>query len=231
MEKVLQGWCLAAAVAGMTAVPAFAQEARVPETKAYVSLFGGTVWAGDSTSSVVIEGGARVAPHVLVFGNIGHFKDLQNDLTPSLSAETATLSGQGIDVNGMGTLPAWYTLGGLRAEFPANKHALPYVLGGLGTARLKPNEQFMFSNGALPDGTVPAVGTDVTSSLETSGALLAPARTNAFMYMLGGGVQVPVAQHWAADLGYRYSRIGADTALSTGALGTNAMTFGFGYRF
>jgi opacity protein-like surface antigen len=197
----------------MTAVPAFAQEARVPETKAYVSLFGGTVWAGDSTSSVVIEGGARVAPHVLVFGNIGHFKDLQNDLTPSLSAETATLSGQGIDVNGMGTLPAWYTLGGLRAEFPANKHALPYVLG------------------ALPDGTVPAVGTDVTSSLETSGALLAPARTNAFMYMLGGGVQVPVAQHWAADLGYRYSRIGADTALSTGALGTNAMTFGFGYRF
>ena len=231
MRKLVRGWSLAVVLAAVSAAPALAQEGIVSGTRGYVSLFGGTVWAGDSTSSVVIEGGARVAPHVLAFGNIGHFKDLQNDLTPSLSAETAALSGQGIDVNGIGTLPAWYTLGGLRAEIPANKHALPYVLGGLGTARLKPNEQFMFSNGALPDGTVPAVGADVTSSLETSGALLAPARTNAFMYMLGGGVQVPVAQHWAADLGYRYSRIGADTALSTGALGTNAMTFGFGYRF
>lgn len=103
--------------------------------------------------------------------------------------QTATLSGQGIDVNG---------------EFPANRHALPYVLGGIGTARLKPNEQFMFANGALPDGSVPATGADVTSTLETSGVLLAPARTNAFMYTLGGGVQVPVAQHWAADLGYRF---------------------------
>ena len=122
-------------------------------------------------------------------------------------------------------------LGGVRAEFPADRHAMPYVLGGLGTARLKPNEQFMFTNGALPDGTVPAVGTDVTSTLETSGMLLAPSSSNAFMYTLGGGVQLPVAQHWAADLGYRYSRIAADTALSSGALRTNAVTFGFGYRF
>ena len=155
---------------------------------------GGTVWAGDSTASLIVEGGGRVAPHLLVFGNLGRFNDLQPDLTPSLDA-------------------------------------LPYVLGGLGTARLKPNEQFMFTSGALPDGTVPAVGTDLTSTLETSGVLLVPARTNAFMYTLGGGVQVPVVQHWAADLGYRYSRIAADTALSAGALGVNAITFGFGYRF
>jgi len=231
MEKVLRGLWLAVVVFGVAVVPALAQEARVPPTKGYMTLFGGTVWAGDTTGSVIFEGGARVAPHVLAFGNIGRFNDLQTDLTPSLSAETATLSGEGLGVDGLGTLPAWYTLGGLRAEFPANRHALPYVLGGLGTARLKPNEQFMFTNGALPDGTVPAVGTDVTSTLETSGALLAPSSSNAFMYTLGGGVQLPVAQHWAADLGYRYSRIAADTALSSGALRTNAITFGFGYRF
>jgi len=231
MEKVLRGLWLAVVGFGVAVVPALAQEARVPPTKGYMTLFGGTVWAGDTTGSVIFEGGARVAPHVLAFGNIGRFNDLQTDLTPSLSAETATLSGEGLGVDGLGTLPAWYTLGGLRAEFPANRHALPYVLGGLGTARLKPNEQFMFTNGALPDGTVPAVGTDVTSTLETSGALLAPSSSNAFMYTLGGGVQLPVAQHWAADLGYRYSRIAADTALSSGALRTNAITFGFGYRF
>jgi opacity protein-like surface antigen len=196
-----------------------------------VSLFGGTVWDGETTGNLIFEGGARVAPHLLAFGNVGRFNDLQPDLTPSISAQTAALASQGLDVNGSGTLPVSYLLGGLRAELLTKRRALPYVLGGLGTARLKPNEQFMFASGALPDGTVPAAGTDITSTLETSGVLLAPSRTNAFMYTLGGGVQVPVAQHWAADLGYRYSRIAADTALSTGALGTKAMTFGFGYRF
>jgi hypothetical protein len=156
MKKVAQGWALAVVLAGLTAAPASAQEASMLGTRAYMSLFGGTVWAGDSTGSVIIEGGARVAPHVLAFGNIGHFNDLQTDLTPSLSAQTSALAGEGIDVTGVGTLPAWYTLGGLRAEFPANRHALPYVLGGLGTARLKPNEQFMFGSGACPTAPCPA---------------------------------------------------------------------------
>ena len=48
---------------------------------------------------------------------------------------------------------------------------------------------------------------------------------------LGGGVQVPLAQHWVVDAGYRYSRIAADTTLSAAPLNTNGMTFGFGDRF
>ena len=55
--------------------------------------------------------------------------------------------------------------------------------------------------------------------------------STALMLMLGGGAQVPLASHWAADLGYRYSRIAADSTLSATALNTNLMTFGFGYRF
>jgi len=46
------------------------------------------------------------------------------------------------------------------------------------------------------------------------------------MCTFGGGVQVPVARHWAGDVGYRYSHIAADTALSAGAIYTNAITFG-----
>jgi opacity protein-like surface antigen len=179
----------------------------------------------------MFEGGGRIAPHVMLFGTLGHFKDLQADLQPSLAAETAALSGDGVGVDGLGTLPAWYGIGGVRAEIPASKHALPYVLGGLGAAHLTPSEQFTFSGGALPDGSTPGTGTDVTSALMTSGSLTLPAATSAFMYTLGGGVTVPVAQHWAADVGYRYSRIAADTVLTAGALNTNAVTFGFGYRF
>ena len=231
MRKLVEGWSLAVVLAVASAAPAFAQEGIVTGTRGYVSLFGGTVWAGDMTGNLVFEGGGRVAPHLLAFGNLGRFNDLQPDLAPFLDSETSALAGQGIDVNGVGTLPAWYTLGGLRAEFPVKGRALPYVLGGLGTARLKPNEQFMFTNGTLPDGSVPVAGTDVTATLETSGALLTPERTNAFMYTFGGGVQVPVTRHWAGDVGYRYSHIAADTALNAGALRANAITFGFGYRF
>ena len=45
------------------------------------------------------------------------------------------------------------------------------------------------------------------------------------------GVAVPLVPHWAVDVGYRYSRIAADTTLSATGLNTNVMTFGFGYRF
>ena len=231
MTNVVRRWVMAVALPVMAAVPAVAQEAPLHGTRGYVSLFGGTVWDGDTTGNVIFEGGARVAPHLLAFGNVGRFNDLQPDLTPSISSTTATLAAQGLDVNGFGTLPAWYTLGGLRAEFLTRRRALPYVLGGLGTARLQPHEQFMFAAGALPDGTAPEGGTDVTATLETSGLLSAVSHTNAFMYTLGGGVQVPVTTHWAADVGYRYSRIAADSALSADPLGTSTMTLGFGYRF
>jgi opacity protein-like surface antigen len=35
-----------------------------------------------------------------------------------------------------------------------------------------------------------------------------------------------VATHWAADIGYRFSRIEADDPLNA-----QGLTFGFGYRF
>jgi opacity protein-like surface antigen len=228
------GWKCAAALtfATLVAAPALAQESGGPGPRGYVSMFGAPVWTGgNSTGSVMFEGGARVAPHLMLFGTLGHFSDLQADLQPSLAAETTALSNDGIGVTGSGTLPAWYGLGGLRAEIPVGKHALPYALGGLGTARLKPSEQFAYASGMMPDGSIPTVGTNVTSALMTAGTLTAPTDSTAFMYTLGGGLELPVAQHWGADVGYRYSRIAADTSLSTEPIHTNAVTFGFGYRF
>ena len=46
------------------------------------------------------------------------------------------------------------------------------------------------------------------------------------MFTLGGGVEIPVARHWAIDAGYRFSRVAADTPLNA-----QGATFGFGYRF
>ena len=142
-----------------------------------------------------------------------------------------TLSDEGLGVNGGGTLPAWFGVGGIRAEIPASRHALPYVLGGIGAARLKPTPQFSYIAGTMPDGSTPADGADVTSTLLTLGSVTTPPPSSALMFTLGGGVEMPLMPHWAVDAGYRYSRIAADSTLSAGALNANVMTFGFGYRF
>ncbi len=226
---------IAATVTLLAAAPVFAQESGVggQDASGYVTGLGGFASSvGNTTGDMVVEGGVRIAPHVMVFGNIGRFGNLQADLQPTLDATTTALAAnQGLSVIGGGSIPASYFTGGLRVELPTNGRFMPYVLGGVGVARLNPTAQFTFSSGIMPDGSTPAVGTDVTTAITSSGSFTAPPASTAFMLTLGGGVQVPVAPHWVVDAGYRYSRIAADSALSALPLTTNGMTFGFGYRF
>lgn len=234
MKKVL---VMAVAVIAVAAAPAFAQEHKTDagwqDAAGYVAGLGGFQAAtGSTTGDVLLEGGVRVAPHVMVFGDLGWFKNVQSDLTASLASAASSLQNtQGLTVAGSGTLPALYSVGGVRVEIPMSDLFLPYVLGGAGVARLTPTQQFMFTSGTMPDGSTPSVGQDVTSTLTSSGALTVPASSTAFMYTLGGGVLIPVASRWTIDAAYRYSRIAADASLSASPLSTNGMTFGLGYRF
>jgi hypothetical protein len=224
---------IAATVTLLSAVPLFAQEGGGPDAAGYLTGLGGfAASAGNTTGDLLIEGGVRIAPHVMVFGNLGRFGNLQADLQPTLDTTTAALAAnQGLMVIGGGSLPATFAVGGLRVEVPTNSRFMPYVLGGLGVAHLNPTAQFTFSNGILPDGSTPVVGTDVTPVITSTGTFTAPAASNALMVTLGGGVQIPLAPHWVVDAGYRYSRIAADSTLSASPLSTNGMTFGVGYRF
>ena len=229
MRKVL----IAVAATMFAAGPLFAQEAGGPNATGYITGLGGFATSvSNTTGNVLVEGGVRIAPHVMVFGNVGRFANLQADLQPTLDATTTALAtNQGLSVIGGGSLPASYFSGGLRVEVPTNSRIMPYVLGGVGVARLSPTAQFTFSSGILPDGSSPTAGTDVTAALTSTGNFTAPPASTAPMFTLGGGVQVPVAPHWVIDAAYRYSRIAADSTLSASPLTTNGMTFGFGYRF
>ena len=226
---------MAAAVTLLTAAPVLAQgkHASLNDADGYVTgLAGFAMSTGNTTGDVRIEGGVRIAPHVKLFGDIGHFGNLEGDLQPTLDAATSSLAAnQGIAVLGDGKLPASYFTGGVRVDVPTSTRLTPYLLGSVGVAHLTPSAQFTFSSGTLPDGTTPDVGTDVTSELTQSGIYTAPPASSAFMFTLGGGMQIPVTRHWAGDVGYRYSRIAADDSLSASALNINGMTFGFGYRF
>jgi len=228
---------MAATVTLLTAAPLLAQTQEKgvggEDAPGYVTGMGGFATSvGNTTGALLVEGGVRIVPHVMVFGNIGRFGNLQTDLQPTLDAATSALAvNQGLSVIGGGSLPATYFTGGLRVEVPTNSRVMPYVLGGFGVARLNPTAQFTFSSGTLPDGSTPAVGTDVTSAITSSGSFTDPPASSAFMFTFGGGAQVLVAPHWVVDAGYRYSRIAADTTLSASPLTTNGLTFGVGFRF
>jgi len=223
---------LIVAVAILVAAPLYAQEQTGTE-RGYVTGLGGfSVALGDKSANTILEGGVRVAPHILVFGNVGHFSNLLGGLQPTLDATTSTLANtDGLGVTTTGSLPATYVMGGVRVDLPGSTRLTPYLLGGIGTARLKPTAQLSYASGLLPDGSTPTVGADITSSLVSTGTFTVPAPSNSLMTTLGGGVEVPLAAHWMIDAGYRYSRIAADSALSSPAMNTNGMAFGFGYRF
>ena len=229
----MKTWMMAATITLIAAAPLLAQEAGGPDASGYVTGVGGfSRSVGSTTSDVVLEGGVRIAPRLMVIGNVGRFGNLQPELQPTLDATAAALAAsQGLSVTGGGTLPASFYEGGLRVEVPAGSRIMPYLLGTLGVARLTPTPQFSYAGGIMPDGSTPAVGTDVTAALTTASSVVVPPPSSAFMFTLGGGVQVPVVPHWVVDVGYRYSRIAADSTLSASPLNTNGMTFGFGYRF
>jgi opacity protein-like surface antigen len=213
---------MAAATVVLAASPSFAQSER-----GYVNGGGGFTVGPDTTSGDVLgEVGVRVAHNLFVFADVGQFHNLQPSLVQgAVDFADETLASSGATVVGTGRVPAWYSLGGLRYAIPTNTSISPYVLGGAGFARLSPNAQFTYSSGTLP-GATPAPGDDVTAQVTTLGDFVQPAATNAFTFMFGGGVQVPVAPHVSVDVGYRVSRIATDTPVNA-----HSVVAGLGYRF
>jgi len=213
---------IAAACVVCGAGSSFAQSER-----AYVDVDGGVAMSSDVTSGDLLgEVGVRVARNLYVFADVGRFHNVQpSEVQPSVDAADAVLSAQGVGVTGVARVPAWQTLGGVRYTIPTRWIASPYVIGGAGVARLTPSATFTYASGTLP-GTAPAVGDDVTSQVISLGDFTQPAAANAFMFTIGGGVRVPIAPRLDVDLGYRVSRINADTPVNA-----NSFIAGIGYRF
>jgi opacity protein-like surface antigen len=223
-ESIIRRVTLLATVTLLTAAPSMAQTER-----GYVAGLGGFTVSPEKTSGDVLgEVGVRIAPHLAGFVDLGQFRNLQpSDAQAAVDSTTTTLStAQGLDVLGTPRVPAWYSIGGVRYNVPLHTRLSPYVLGGIGAARLSPTARFTYSDGTLPDGSTSTAGTDVTSQLTSAGDFTPPPATTAFMFTFGGGLEVAAARHWLIDAGYRTSRISADTPLTT-----QGATFGFGYRF
>jgi opacity protein-like surface antigen len=208
----------------LAAAPSYAQSSSVS-----ASVAGGFAVSPDGTSGDALgEVGFRIARHLSVFGDIGQFHNLQPSVVqPSVDSVDATLAESGLTVTGVARVPAWYSMGGVRWTMPINSRVSPYVFGSAGFARLTPAARFTYQSGTLLGATTaPATGDDVTAQLVSTGEFVQPAASTAGMFAVGGGVEAPIAAHLVADIGYRVSRVSADTPLNA-----QSVTFGVGYRF
>jgi opacity protein-like surface antigen len=208
----------------LVAIPAagFAQTNR-----AYVNGTGGFATTPDGTSGELSgEAGVEVARHLYVFGDVGHYHNLQpSGLQPVVDTTTAALASLGVDVTATARVPAWYYTGGVRAAIPTRSRFTPYVFGSLGMAHLSPHATFSYASGTLTD-SAPVPGDDVTSSLVTLGDFTQPASSNALMVTTGGGIEAPIAKRLVFDASYHFSHVDADTPLHA-----QGLAFGIGYRF
>src|SRR6185503_12282169 len=107
-EGVMRSLVMAALAVVLTAAPSMAQTER-----GYLSATGGFVKSPDGTSGDMLgEIGVRVAPHVLLFGDLGRFHNLQpSDVRLAVDQTTTTLqSADGLIVIGEARVPAWHSI-------------------------------------------------------------------------------------------------------------------------
>ena len=189
----------------------------------YVEAVGQSSFGSVTSQSFGVEAGVTILPHLQVFVEAGR----TNDVSPSaLGAAAQRIAGALTAANSNVAFtvkePATFFDGGLRYVLvaPGESRVQPYILGGVGIARLEKNVRFSVG------------GTDVTDTLSqapyyvTLGSDLSGSSTS-LMLVGGGGVAVPAWTHVVFDFQIRVGRILADEeAITVGRAG-----IGVGVRF
>jgi opacity protein-like surface antigen len=203
---------------------AYAQEQRgYIEGAAGLSAITGASTTGNGSGEV----GYRVAPMVVVFGNVGRMHDMESSsLQTSLNNAVTALAAEDLTATGTAHVPAWYTLGGARVELTHRSAIKPYVFGGLGFARLNPSVRFLYDSGTTLTGNAATMGDDITPDVIANGVFTAPTAKTGLMLRTGGGVQVPLGRYLLGNVGYSVSRISSDTPIHA-----QDLTFGVGIKF
>jgi opacity protein-like surface antigen len=197
------------AIAGFSALLMLPAAASAQSRGGAIQGFGGTTF-GTSASAPTFGGNIAfpLGDHVQLVGEAGRMTDIKARLLDDL----VDLSPADIG------LAAWYAEGGVRFTGSRQMAVRPYVEATAGVARLKPSVGVDGWLGALTN-----TGLSFLGSTET-------------LVGAGGGVIVeggPVV----VDVGYRYKRILADSALATvfalgdDGLNVNQVRVGVGFRF
>jgi opacity protein-like surface antigen len=192
----------------------------VEDARGYVEVNAQSAFGNVTSQSFGGEVGFRLRPNVQVFFELATARDVS---TPDVGTAAQLIanslsqgqSGVGFSVKS----PATFGVGGARYLFPIPDSKLqPYVLGGLGAAKVTRNVKFTVN------------GTDVTANLAQLGVVLGGDLSGSItkpMITLGGGIVYPVWQRVIADFEFRYGRIFADDQ----GINLSRAGLGIGIRF
>ena len=199
-----------------------AQSAAQSPSKGYVEVVAQSALGNVTSQSFGGEAGVTVVPNIQVFVEAGM---VHNIATADISASAQQIAGALSQVqNNVGYTvkqPVTFGVAGVKYLVPAAGTVQPYVMGGVGMAKVSQNVAFTVG------------GTDVTSSLsqpqygsialgsDLSGSFTKP------MFTLGGGVTWSAWQQVVVDFQYRYGRILADD----GGINVSRAGIGLGVRF
>ena len=198
-----------------------AQTAAATAGNGYVEAVGQSSFGNVTSQNFGAEVGFRIASHLQVFAEIGKTRDVA---TTALGSNAQRMAGAllTVDPNTSYSVKEPVTFGafGLRFLLPVSGRAQPYVLGGGGIAKVAPDVKFFVG------------GSDVTANLQQApyylvlGSDLSGSSTRP-MFVVGGGVAVPVWKQLVLDFQLRLGRIFAeDEAITVGRAG-----LGIGVRF
>ena len=189
-----------------------------PASKGYVEAVAQSAFGNVTSQSFGAELGFTVAPKVQVFVEAGFVRDTAaSDLGASAQIIAGFLSQTQTGVAFSGKQPVGFGAGGIRYLIPASARFEPYVLAGVGVARVTKEVSFSVA-GSDVTGTLPQYGVVLGTDLSGS--------ESAAMMTLGVGVAWPW-QRLVVDLQYRYGRVFA----SEQGLNVNRAGVGIGFRF
>ena len=211
---------LFALVLSAAAVPAQAQTAAPANDQPYYAEISGHSAFGNVTSqSYGLEFGANVKPNLDVVVEIAHTRDAA---TADLSAGALKIAGalttlQPAAVTYSAKEPVTFGTAGVRYRIQTEGRARPYVLAGIGVARVNNNVTFQIG-GVDATSTISqyvALGTDLSGSLTKA------------MATFGAGIVLPVHGDIIVDLQYRFGRVFAGDS----SIDINRAGLGLGIRF
>jgi opacity protein-like surface antigen len=188
--------------------------------KGYVEGVAQSAFGNVTTQSYGVEFGATVRPDLQIFGEFGKIKSVASS---AFTSDADTIAGaltqlQPASVAVSAKQPVVFFGGGAKYRPSSNLKVQPYVLGGVGLARVKSDVTFTLGG---TEATESALAPFVTLGSDLSGTVTRP------MLTLGAGATWPAWQSLIVDFQYRWGRIFAEDAGIT----TNRAGVGIGVRF
>ena len=194
-------------------------QSTTAQSMGYVEGVAQSAFGNVTSQSFGAEAGVKVWRGLHVFVDAGDVRDaapsvLGVNAQTIASFLTQSLTGVAFQVH----QPVAFGVAGLKYVIPVAGRVEPYVLGGVGIARV------------TKDVTFSVAGTDVTTTLAQYGVVLGSdlsGRETKAMFSVGGGVMWPAWRRLVADVQYRFGRV----STSGQSLNVNRAGIGIGVRF